>query len=56
VGALGPNADPGKLIKALDTQVEGIYRELSVQMSRLTLVHSQLDEVRAAIRRLVPLK
>ena len=33
-------------------QVEGIYRELTTQMTRLTLVQSQLDEVRAAIRRL----
>jgi hypothetical protein len=52
VGRLGPNANPKELIKALDTQVEGIYRELSLQMQRLTRLQSQLHEVRAAIRRL----
>lgn len=52
VGALGPDADPKALIKALDVQVDGIYKELSTQMQRLSSVQSQLDEVRAAIRRL----
>jgi hypothetical protein len=52
VGALGPDADPRELIKALDSQVDGIYRELTAQMNRLSSVQSQLGEVRAAIRRL----
>jgi hypothetical protein len=52
VGALGPEADPRQLIKALDSQVEGIYREMTRQMSRLSIVQSQLEEMRAAIRRL----
>jgi hypothetical protein len=50
--ALGPDADPKRLIKALDIQVEGIYRELNTQMHRMTRVQSQLEEVRAAIRHL----
>jgi hypothetical protein len=49
---LGPEAEPHQLIKALDAQVDGIYRELSAQMNRMTRVQSQLDEVREAIRRL----
>ena len=52
VGALGPDADPRQLIKALDSQVEGIYRELSAQMNRLSTVQAQLGDMRAAIRRL----
>jgi hypothetical protein len=40
------------LIKALDSQVEGIYRELSSQMTRLTAVQIHLGEMRTAIRRL----
>lgn len=52
VGALGEDAEPKALIRALDIQVEGIYRELSSQMGRLSRVQSQLDEVRSAIRRL----
>jgi hypothetical protein len=52
VGALGPDADPRRLIKALDAQVEGIYRELTSQMTRLSTVQMQLGEMRAAIRRL----
>lgn len=52
VGVLGPKAEPHQLIKALDAQVDGIYRELGRQMNRMTLVQSQLDEVRGAIRRL----
>ena len=52
VGVLGPDADPKELIKALDVQVDGIYKELTAQMNRLSEVQMQLDEVRAAIRRL----
>jgi hypothetical protein len=52
VGLLGPDAEPKKLIKALDVQVEGIYRELTSQMNRMTRLQGQLDEVRSAIRRL----
>jgi hypothetical protein len=51
-GALGPDADPKKLIKILDAQIDGIYRELTTQMNRLTAVQAQLEEMRAAIRRL----
>jgi hypothetical protein len=52
VGALGPGADPRQLIRALDMQVDGIYRELTAQMNRMASVQSQLAEVRAAIRKL----
>ena len=52
VGVLGPTAEPHQLIKALDAQVDGIYRELGRQMNRMTHVQSQLEEVRSAIRRL----
>ncbi len=52
LGVLGTDADANRLIKALDTQVEGIYRELTRQMNRMTVVQSQLEEVRTAIRRL----
>lgn len=52
VGVLSPGADPRQLIRALDMQVDGIYKELTAQMNRMTLVQSQLAEVRAAIRRL----
>ena len=51
-GAFGSNAKPKDLIKVLDMQVEGIYRELNVQMRRMSRVQQQLDEVRAAIKRL----
>jgi hypothetical protein len=53
---LGPNAEPHQLIKALDAQVDGIYRELSAQMNRMTRVQAQLDDVRTAIRRLAGTK
>ena len=33
-------------------QVEGIYRELSMQMGRLSTLQVHLAEVRAAIRKL----
>jgi len=52
VGLLGPDAEPSKLIKALDIQVEGIYRELTSQMNKMARVQAQLNEVREAIRRL----
>jgi hypothetical protein len=52
IGALGPDAAPHQLIKLLDLQVDGIYRELSRQMNRMTQVQAQLEDVRAAIRRL----
>lgn len=52
VGLLGPDTEPKKLIKALDVQVEGIYRELTSQMNRMSRLQGQLDEVRSAIRRL----
>ena len=52
VGALGPGTDPRQLIRALDMQVDGIYRELSAQMTRMASMQAQLAEVRAAIRRL----
>jgi len=40
------------LIKALDSQVDGIYRELTAQMDRMSAVQAQLGEMRTAIRRL----
>ena len=52
IGVLGPDTDPRQLIKALDAQVDGIYRELSIQMNRMSHVQAQLDDVRTAIRRL----
>jgi hypothetical protein len=52
IGALGPDADPRQLIKALDAQVEGIYRELGSQMNRLSTLQAQLGDMRSAIRRL----
>src|SRR6185436_9756189 len=50
VGLLGPDAEPTTLIKALDVQVERIYRELTSQMNRMTRLQGQLDEGRSAIR------
>jgi len=52
IGVLGPDAEPRQLIKALDAQVDGIYRELTIQMNRMSQVQAQLDDVRTAIRRL----
>src|SRR5687768_10813593 len=52
LGALTSDADTRQLISALDAQVEGIYKEMSIQMNRMSRVQSQLDDVRSAIRRL----
>lgn len=49
---LAPDADARDLIKALDSQVDGIYKELTLQMNRMARIQSQLEDVRAAIRRL----
>ena len=52
LGVLRPGADSKHLFKALDAQVDGIYRELTRQMNRMSQLQSQLEEVRLAIRRL----
>jgi hypothetical protein len=39
-------------VKALDAELEGLYRELTGQIRRMMAFQQQLDEVRGAIRRL----
>ena len=52
-GAIGkPGADHRKLIEVLDSEVHGIYGELSAHMDHLTQIQRQLDEMRKAIRKL----
>jgi hypothetical protein len=50
--ALGPDVDTKTLVKALNAELEGVYRELTTQIRRMTAFQQQLDEVRGAIRRL----
>ena len=53
VGAVGaPGVDQRSQIKALDSEVHGIYRELSGHMDHLIRIQRQLDEIRKAIRKL----
>lgn len=51
-GTLGPEVDTRTLVKALDAELEGIYRELTAQIRRLAAFQQQLEDVRMAIRRL----
>ena len=53
VGPIGAAGDDNRtLVKALDAEVHGIYRELSAHMDHLVRVQRQLDEMRKAIKRL----
>ena len=52
-GALGPgDIDTKKLVKAVDGELEGIYRELSMQIRRMSTVQEHIEDLRIAIRRL----
>jgi hypothetical protein len=49
-GAAG--LDSRGIIKALDAEVHGLYRELSDHLAHLQRVQRQLEEMRTAIRKL----
>jgi hypothetical protein len=52
-GALGPgDVDTNKLVKVVDAELEGIYRELTTQIRRMATFQQQIEEVRVAIRQL----
>jgi hypothetical protein len=50
IGAAG--SDNRAIIKALDTEIHGLYRELNAHLHHLKRVQGQLEEMRQAIRKL----
>jgi Collagen triple helix repeat (20 copies) len=59
-GARGPSGETGpasrdlmEVLSVVEGQIEEIYRELDVQVKRMTQLQSQLDEVRATVRHLM---
>ena len=59
VGATGAagsitSADRVEVLAIIESQIEDIYRELAVQMRRMSQTQVQLDEVRAKLRQLMP--
>ena len=52
IGTTGAGLDNRAMIKALDAEVHGLYRELGDHLAHLQRVQRQLEEMRAAIRKL----
>lgn len=53
IGATGAaGLDSRTMIKALDAEVDGLYRQLNDHLHHMKRVQSQLEEMRQAIRKL----
>jgi hypothetical protein len=44
--------DAMEILSVVERQIEDIYKELEVQMKRMTQLQMQLDDVRAKVRQL----
>jgi hypothetical protein len=49
-----PAGDRRRTIVALQEQIESIYTELGIQMTRMAQIQAQLDLVRATLRQIAP--
>jgi hypothetical protein len=41
-----------ELLTLVEEQIEGIYKELDIQMKRMAQLQMQIDEVRTTVRKL----
>jgi hypothetical protein len=41
-----------ELLTLVEEQIEGIYKELDIQMTRMAQLQMQIDEVRTTVRKL----
>ena len=56
-GERGPTSktaatDRGALLNEVNGHIEGIYKELNVQMKRMAQIQQQVDELRAKVKQL----
>jgi hypothetical protein len=42
------------LLEIVEKQIDDIHRDLDVQMKRIAQIQQQMDELRAAVRRVLP--
>jgi hypothetical protein len=53
-GPVGPPVKGSDVLEIVEKQIDDIHRDLDTQMKRIAQIQQQVDELRAAIRRVLP--
>ena len=53
-GPVGPPVQGSDVLEIVERQIDDIHRDLDAQMKRIARIQQQVDELRVAIRRVMP--
>jgi hypothetical protein len=53
-GPIGPPVKGSDVLEIVERQIDDIHRDLDAQMKRIAHIQQQVDELRVAIRRVLP--